>query len=316
MKQLDLNTIAEDVLDETFIDKEALDTISDDIEVEESVSPPSHRDNVSTKRPSGITNEYLLREIRDGINVKKNIDLLVRYNYGLIVDIARRCTCYIPYEDKIQYGVEGFMNAIHKFDLDRGINFSTYATSSVRQTVYNRANDMNRIVGLPRYMSVHNVEVQKFITNYVTKNGRFPNEVQIHEGTGIELAIVKRLVQFNSNTCSLDIRKNEDSELTLQDTMAGETMSHHLDAATLSDPFTDIMDILNCDLDPAEKELVARVHGICGYEEETLRGIVESGYIDAKGKEVNSRSAIHRRYNDIMEKIRKLAAKHGLEMNF
>lgn len=314
VKQLDLEKINEEALDECFDNTEALDTLIDKDD-DDTGSSQSTRDSISLKRPKGVTNESLIAEIRQDVNVKKNMDLLVRYNYGLIVDIARRCTCFIPYEDKIQYAMEGFLNAIHKFDLGRNINFSTYASSSVRQTVYNRANDMNRIVALPRYMSVHNVDVQRFVTHFVSKNGRYPNEQQIHESTGIEMAIVKRLVQFNSNTCSLDIRKNEDSELTLQDTLTGDTTSHHLSPNTLSDPFADVISILDMDLHPAEKELVARIHGVCGYEEETFRSVIENGYQDSKGKPVNSKSAIHRRYNDVMDKIRNLVQEKGISID-
>lgn len=61
---------------------------------------------------------------------------LVLSNIGLVINIAKCYTFFgIPFEDLIQEGILGLMKAIDRFDINKGIKLSTYATWWIRQYI-------------------------------------------------------------------------------------------------------------------------------------------------------------------------------------
>jgi RNA polymerase sigma factor (sigma-70 family) len=315
VKKLDLNAISEEVLDECFASEEVnpLDAIEPaEIIEDESYTPPK-KYNVSIKRPAGVTNEDLIREIQAGINVKKNTELLVRYNYGLIIDVASKCTCYIPFEDKISYGVEGFMRALKTFDLSKNVKFNTYVSSSIYMTVYNESSDANYMVHFPRYMSVHKIKVKRFCHEYESKHGKRPTPEVISEGTGIEIQHVKSCLVFKSEYSALDAPLDGVTDGTLGDIIHSPARDYNLDADSICSPLRYAINELVNELSTKEREIVQRVHGLGEFEAETLREIADNGFVDDNGKCVKSRSSVHRKYTEAMQKLKKLVLAKGYE---
>jgi RNA polymerase primary sigma factor len=79
---------------------------------------------------------------------KRAGEQLVLHNTRLVVSICRRyARLDYDFEDLIQEGIIGLHTAVRKFDPDRGIKFSTYATWWVRQA-------------LQRYMQTHGYTIR------------------------------------------------------------------------------------------------------------------------------------------------------------
>lgn len=79
---------------------------------------------------------------------KRAGEQLVLHNTRLVVSICRRyARLDYDFEDLIQEGIVGLHTAVRKFDPDRGIKFSTYATWWVRQA-------------LQRYMQTHGYTIR------------------------------------------------------------------------------------------------------------------------------------------------------------
>ena len=61
---------------------------------------------------------------------------MMEANIRLVMSIARRYTCKsLSFEDLVQEGIIGLLEAINKFDGERGNRFSTYATYWIRQSI-------------------------------------------------------------------------------------------------------------------------------------------------------------------------------------
>lgn len=72
-------------------------------------------------------------EIRSSINQK---EILVEKYIPLVKYLASRVmigkTKYIEYEDLVSYGVIGLLDAINRFDSEKGMQFSSYATLRIK----------------------------------------------------------------------------------------------------------------------------------------------------------------------------------------
>lgn len=321
MKKLDLETIHDEVLDECFHNENVKVSnllVNDDC-VEVTPTPTSESYNTKERLPVGLTNEILIARINAGQDVSRNMDILVRCNSGLVYNIARKCTCNISFQDKVQYGFEGLIHAVRKFDASKGIFFSTYASTAIRQTMYHYGNEEARIVALPKYQSVNNVNIQKFIERFISNNGSLPTNEQIAEGTNIDLTSVNRVMQYSSNSISLDTPVNDDGSVMLQDVIAGESSEFHLDPGLVTDEsiMNELLEVIFQDLSEHDRALIEAVHGLNKDDEKSFWTLASEGFVytDKLGRQYSSRTSLHRCYNDVVGRIRRHMSDRDIKSN-
>ena len=76
---------------------------------------------------------------------------LVEKHLGLAYFYARKfCASNMEYEDLVQEGMIGLMDAAERFDPARGVKFSTYAMWHIRKTIMEAIRSKNDIVRTPR----------------------------------------------------------------------------------------------------------------------------------------------------------------------
>lgn len=322
MKKLDLESIHDEVLDECFHNennKVSNLLVNEDEEVEVTTTPTSESYNTKERLPSGLTNEILIDRINAGTDVARNMDMLVRCNSGLVYAIARKCTCNISFQDKVQYGFEGLIHAMRKFDTSKGISFSTYASTAIRQTMYNYGNEEARMVALPKYQSVNNVTIQSFIERFISNNGRVPTNEQISEGTKIDLVSVGRVMQYSSNAISLDTPVNDDGSVMLQDVIKGDSSDFHLDPGLVTDEsiMNELLEVIFQDLSEDDRALIEAVHGLNKEDEKSFWTLASEGFVytDSKGRQYSSRTSLHRCYNDVVARIRRHMSDRDIKSN-
>ncbi len=89
---------------------------------------------------------------------------------------------YIDFDDLVGYGVFGLIDAVDKFDYDKGFKFETYASLRIRGAIID---NIRKLDWVPRSVRQISKDVEKAITSLEMKLGREPNDKEI----AIELCV-------------------------------------------------------------------------------------------------------------------------------
>ena len=114
--------------------------------------------------------------------------LIVEYS-PLVKYVAGRVSTGLPntieQADLVSYGIFGLIDAIDKFDLDRGIKFETYAVSRIKGAIID---ELRSIDWVPRSVRAKAREVEKTINSLENSLKRSPSDEEISEAMGIGIA--------------------------------------------------------------------------------------------------------------------------------
>jgi RNA polymerase sigma-B factor len=111
---------------------------------------------------------------------------LVDQYIGLVEFLARRFRNRgEPLEDLVQVGTIGLLKAIDRFDLEREVEFSTYATPTIVGELKRHFRDKGWAVRVPRRLQELHLELTKIIGALGQELGRSPTVPEIAEHSGI-----------------------------------------------------------------------------------------------------------------------------------
>jgi RNA polymerase sigma-B factor len=111
---------------------------------------------------------------------------LVDQYIGLVEFLARRFRNRgEPLEDLVQVGTIGLLKAIDRFELEREVEFSTYATPTIVGELKRHFRDKGWAVRVPRRLQELHLELTKIISNLGQELGRSPTVPEIAESAGI-----------------------------------------------------------------------------------------------------------------------------------
>jgi RNA polymerase sigma-B factor len=148
---------------------------------------------------------------------------LVNLNIGLVRREAYhwKNQCQESFEDLMQVGSIGLINAIERFDVSKGNAFSSFAVPYIKGEIQHYLRDKSPTVRMPRaWLTVYN-QGCKIIRNKRTETGREPSSQEVANELGItvhEWYDIKLACQ-NRSPISLDtpIDQSEDSSTSIGD---------------------------------------------------------------------------------------------------
>ncbi len=110
---------------------------------------------------------------------------LVDQYIGLVEFLARRFRNRgEPLEDLVQVGTIGLLKAIERFDLERGVEFSTYATPTIVGELKRHFRDKGWAVRVPRRLQELHLELTKVVSTLGQELGRSPTVTEIAKSAG------------------------------------------------------------------------------------------------------------------------------------
>lgn len=161
----------------------------------------------------------LLRAKSDGEYAK---NILIESNLRLVISYAkRRVGQGLDFLDLIQEGNAGLIKAVERFDPNKGVKFSTYATWWIRQTIGRAVADQSRTIRMPVYMHSILIKVKQAQRDLSLKNGVEPTVDQLVEETKLKPKQVYNALVHGGDAVSLDMPLSGlDDERTMIDIVA------------------------------------------------------------------------------------------------
>lgn len=123
---------------------------------------------------------------RDDEERLKHRERLVEQFIGLVEFLARRFRNRgEPLEDLVQVGTIGLLKAIDRFDLEREVEFSTYATPTIVGELKRHFRDKGWAVRVPRRLQELHLELTKVVGHLGHDLGRSPTVAEIAKAASI-----------------------------------------------------------------------------------------------------------------------------------
>jgi RNA polymerase primary sigma factor len=130
---------------------------------------------------------------------------MIESNLRFVVNVAKKYQNQgLPLIDLINEGNIGLMNAIDKFDVDRGYHFISYAVWWIKQAILKAICEKSRTVRLPLNRANELLQIQKAQRQLMHDNGDDPTMEELGALTQMDPKLVGDLLSISRDMVSLD----------------------------------------------------------------------------------------------------------------
>ena len=201
-------------------------------------------------------------------------DKLVQANLRFVVNVAKKYQNQgLPLSDLISEGNIGLMNAIERFDVDKGYHFISYAVWWIRQAILKAICEKSRMIRLPLNRANELVQIEKVRKEVSGSRSEEQEMRHIAETLNMSKDHVEDLVNISRDLVSLEtpVYQEKDSNI-LGDFIESEGYSSPEDEVLDKSLKADINTILKT-LTPKEAEIIEYRFGLNGRSPLSLKDI-------------------------------------------
>src|SRR5919109_2938904 len=167
------------------------------------------------RRLMAADDKILLRRYHDEGDLAAREELIERY-MSLVRSLARRYSYRgEQLEDLVQIGAIGLIKAIDRFDLERGVELTTYATPNIIGEIKRHFRDKGWSVRVPRGLQELNVQLSRLIEELTVQLGRSPTIAELAKAASVEEEEVLEALESGRaySSLSLSAGGGDDDEL-------------------------------------------------------------------------------------------------------
>lgn len=238
---------------------------------------------------------------------QKARDHMIRANLRLVVKIAGDYSGYgVSTSDLISEGNIGLMNAVERFDPEKGGKFSTYGSWWIKQAVKRSLANQSKTVRLPIHMVDKIARMRRIASMLAEALGREPTDDELAAELGLPRHKIAMLKQAALRPTSLDAQVNDGEATEFGDIISDESAMSPLDALTAKNMHGQIDDLLAV-LDERERRIIDGRFGLGGLKPMLLEDV---------GREFGvSRERIRQLQNSALAKMRRALQKKDKPKN-
>ncbi len=229
---------------------------------------------------------------------------LIMANTRLVVSIAKTYQGRgLSLADLIQEGNLGLMKAVDRFDPERGVRLSTYATWWIRQTIARAAGDGGRTIRLPINQGQRWGRLRKTSEALAQELGREPTLEELAVAADLTVEQVEATLSAVREPMQIDELVGDEEDRPREDLLA-DTDSELPEQATAREMLTEAISAVLATLPPREATILRLRYGLKDGESYSMAQIGEiMGY---------SRERIRQLQHEALSKIRRMDHDLGL----
>ena len=195
-------------------------------------------------------------------------------NVRLVNHMTKRFQHFaLSYEDLMQEGVYGLMQAVDRFDPSHGTRLGTYAGWWIRQALQIAVAGQSHLISLSRECFGKLWAIERASEAFAHRGGRLPSAQELAKGTGINLDLLTNLQTVSRTAVSLDAVLDEGSEFQLAEAMADSDSTSELLNAERAEALQLLLENLLESLCPRERYVLDLRFGLAGNEANSLSQI-------------------------------------------
>lgn len=232
---------------------------------------------------------------------------LAACNMRLVDSVARK---YLPpgtmtHQDLFDAGCEGLSRAIQKFDLDKDVRFSTYATYWIQQSITRELENSSRPIRVPAHLHQKIARALRASNTLSLATGHNPTATELAGHLGVPVEEVDSYYKVRarcSETRSLQSQITEDGR-ELQDTIPDqETCAEDLLPALFDERTADALLLQQAveALPETQRHIIRARYGLDGEKPKSLREVSEELGISSERVRQRQLTAIDELYRNLV----------------
>ena len=140
-------------------------------------------------------------------------DALVHLHLPLVEHCARRFRNRgEPLEDLVQVGTIGLIKSVDRFDTDRGVEFSTYATPTIIGEIKRYFRDKGWAIRVPRRLQELRMQIGTATAELTQSLGRSPTPRELAEAIGCTVEEIVEGIESSNAYSTLSLDATDDSD--------------------------------------------------------------------------------------------------------
>lgn len=199
---------------------------------------------------------------------------LIKANLRFVVNVAKKYQNQgLPLSDLISEGNIGLINAIERFDVDKGYHFISYAVWWIRQAILKAICEKSRMIRLPLNRANELVQIEKTRKALHVETGNEPEIEEIAKTLDMDKEHVADLINISRDLVSLETPVYSEKDSSLLGDFVEDTSYSSPDEIVIEQSLKDDIDNLLRTLTEKEADIIKYRFGLDGRRPLSLKEI-------------------------------------------
>ncbi|HKY31930.1 MAG TPA: RNA polymerase sigma factor RpoD/SigA [Candidatus Polarisedimenticolia bacterium] len=207
---------------------------------------------------------------------KDTLNRLVESNLSFVVKIANEYrNLGLPFEDLLNEGNIGLIEAAQRYDHNKGTKFITYAIWWVRKSILKALSEQSNLVRVPTYQMKKVKRIREAEATLSRELGRSPGRDELSRRLESTISKIDEILMIKLREVSLDDKVGRDKSIPISDYLVDDA-SANPEEEFLRNESEDLVREAIVMLTEQEKVVIANRFGMQGGRSFTLKEIGES----------------------------------------
>jgi len=217
--------------------------------------------------------QSLARNVKKGC--RDSLHELVESNLSFVVKVASEYrNLGLPFEDMLNEGNIGLIEAAHRYDASKGTKFITYAIWWIRKSILKSLSEHSSLVRVPTYQMKKVREIRDAENSLRRSLGRKPKREEISDRLDRSVNKIDQVLQFTLREMSLDDKVGKERDTPIADYLVDDNLITPEDDLIKREANLLVSEAMT-DLTEQERTVLCHRFGIAGGPTLTLKEIGE-----------------------------------------